>query len=458
MEPNETPDKTRLTRRAFVQGALVVAGSAGLSLQWPNNRASAAVLPPILTGFDLGDVQLTPGSRLYAATLTNAQYLLSLDTNRLLYSYRVFAGLDTQGAQPYGGWEAPGMGFHGQFVGHYLSACAKMSVTLKNGQPDLAAQCLARANDVVAGFVACQNAIGAKIGSDYPGHWGYLNAQSAAQFDRLEALQGCDVPYYVIHKIMAGLVDAYAYGGSAQALTVATGMAEYFGWRFSRLSQSTIDAMLNTRRYEGQAPVYFMEFGGMLDVLLNLYRITQNPDHLSLARKFDRAWFRAMLLGNTDQLGQNAEHSNTEIPNAIGLANLYEVSQDAACKTGALKFLSWVYHGHQFVTGGVSGKSAYPSPLDYNSELFNSPSLLHRQINSTPGHQGQSCGESCCSHNLNRLTRYALSWTGDAHWGDEFERRFVNSVLAQQNPDSGDAALQSQFETGRGQRLRLAGQ
>ena len=41
---------------------------------------------------------------------------------------------------------------------------------------------------------------------------------------------------------------------------------------------------------------------------------------------------------------------------------------------------------HEFITGNVSGKSAYPEPLDYGSELFNSPLLLDRQVNGTAGH------------------------------------------------------------------------
>lgn len=438
MEFDETQNTPRLTRRAFVQGAVALAGTAGFSTQLASRAANAAAASrPTLIPFDLGHMQLTPGSRLAKATLANANYLLSLSTDRAFYSFRTYAGVDTRGAQPYGGCEAPAAGYRGHFVGHYLSACAKMSQTLKTTQPDLAAKCLARANELVAGFAACQNAIGAKTGADYPGHWGYLNVQSAAQFDRLEALQGADVPYYVIHKIMAGLVDAYNYAGSTQALTVASGMAEYFGWRMSRLSQSTIDAMLNTRRYEGQTPVYFMEHGGMLDVLLDLYRITKDQNHLALAKNFDRSWFRDMLENNDDQLGQNAEHSNTELPVVVGLANMYEVSQDASYKTGVLNFLGWMQFGHEFVTGGVSGKSAYSSPLDYNTELFNSAGLLHRQINSTPGHQGQGSGESCCTHNLNKITKYALAWTGDGHLGDEYEKRFVNAVLSQQHPDSG---------------------
>ena len=431
---------TGMNRRDFLQRSLLAAGTTGLALAWPEAMVSAATLESSrnhLIPFGLDEVQLTPGTRLGNATLKNAQYLLSLDDNRLLYSFRKFAGVDLRNASPYGGWESPAAGGRGHFVGHYLSACAKMQLTLKVTEPALAAELLKRTNDLVSGWAECQTAIGAKTGPDYPGHWGYLNAQDASQFDRLEALKGGDVPYYVIHKIMAGLLNAYLLAGNEQALVVARGMAGYFDWRMSRLSQDTIDAMLNTRRYEGQEPVFFMEFGGMLDCLLTLYRITDDPMHLNLAKKFDRPWFRQMLASDQDQLGENAEHANTEIPNVIGLANNYEVTRNDTCRTAVLNFLDWMQYGHEFATGGVSGKSAYPAPLDYNSELFNNRYLLNRQINSTPGHPGQSCGESCCGHNLNWLTTHAVSWTGNARWADEFEKRYVNAVLAQQHPDSG---------------------
>ena len=180
----------------------------------------------------------------------------------------------------------------------------------------------------------------------------------------------------------------------------------------------------------------------MLDVLVSLYSVTRSQPHLDLVHHFDRRWFRDMLASNDDQLGRNGEHSNTELPVVVGLANiasstLLSPPQSTVYATAVLNFLGWMQTGHEFVTGGVSGKSAYPAPLDYNAELFNSAQLLDRQINGVPGHPGQQSGESCCAHNLQKSSLYAIAWTRSCRWADEFERRFVNCVMAQQHPSSG---------------------
>jgi len=440
MASSNENENTDLTRREFCQGALLLAGSAGIGGLWSGALAEASAESATNLGlvqFGLGDVQLTPGSRLANAALTNAHYLLSLSNDRLLYSYRACAGIDNHGVVPYGGWEGPTVGFRGQFAGHYLSACAKASVTVKSSNHHVAAQCKSKADDLVAGLAACQLALNAKTGADSPGHAGYLNAQDHTVFDRLESLEPCAVPYYVIHKIMAGLVDAFQYTDNHQALSVATGMADYFNWRFSRLGDSKIAEIINTRRYQGQSPVYFMEFGGMADILINLFRITGDPSHLNLAGKFDRSWFRQMLAEDRDELGQNAEHCNTEIPCVIGLANRYDLTADLVDRTASLNFLDWMQYGHEFADGTVSGISAYPPPLDYGGELFMNRYLLNRQINGTAGHPGHVMGESCGSHNLNKLTARAFAWTGSARWGDQYEKRFVNAVLSQQHPETG---------------------
>ena len=80
-----------------------------------------------LTPFHLTDIQLTHCSRVYSGLVVNAQYLLSLDVDRLLYSFRAVTGVDTRGAQPYGGWEAPEYVCHGHFEGHALMAFAWLS-------------------------------------------------------------------------------------------------------------------------------------------------------------------------------------------------------------------------------------------------------------------------------------------------------------------------------------------
>lgn len=436
-------------RRKFLQHISAGAAGVGLSSALSPFRSEAAASDEYnktqkqslkaqwLYPVNLNQVSLGKDSRLYRMAMKNADYLLSLDNDRLLYNYRVFAGLDTKGAKAYGGWEGKDFKFRGHFTGHYLSACAQFYHNFKHQEPKRCSLFSAKVNNLVNGLAACQKAISAKTGSDAIGYPGYLNAQNTDQFHRLENLQECAVPYYVIHKIMAGLLDAYIYLQNKEALKVTKGMAAYFNWRMDRLSPETIAAMINTKRYTGQYHIYFMEFGGMQDVLLNLYRATKDEDYSKLARRFEREWFNDMLADNKDMLGLNGEHSNTEIPCVIGMANNYNTSFNEDYKTGVLNFLGWMADGHEFPTGGVSGKSAYPAPLDYGGELFDYPKNINRQVNSTPGHTYHNCGESCCAHNLNKATQYTFAWTGDARWADEYEKRFINAVMSQQNPDDG---------------------
>lgn len=387
--------------------------------------------------FPLEQITIVPGSRLYLATMKNAGYLLSLNVDRLLYSYRVYAGLDTRGIKGYGGWESNGFPIRGEFAGHYISACSRLYYQVKKDNPAIAAKLLDKVNTLVNGFDECQRAISNKKGADYPGYPGYLNAQNIGQFERLETLQSADVPYYVIHKIIAGLVDVYHYTGNKLALEIAEKEAGYFSWRMSKLNKSTIEAMLNTRRYTGQYQGYFMEFGGMQDALLKLYAITGKPSQLQLANTFSREWFTDMLANNEDELGRNAEHSNSEIPAVQGIASSYEVTGNTVYRKATLNFLTWMKEGHEFSTGGISGKSAYPAPLDYGGELFHYANNINYQVNSSPGHKDHASGESCCSHNLNKITELAFCWTADERWAEEYEKRFVNAVLAQQNPGNG---------------------
>ena len=404
----------------------------------PPTRSSAA---SSLTFFDLTEVALTPGSRLHSSMLLNAQYLLSLDTDRLLFSFRTVAGVDTRDAQPYGGWESPDYVCHGHFVGHTIMAYSYLSRQLLPSEPTLAAACLARSRAMVAGYAECQLALNTEP-------FGYFGSVSTRTFDGLEALadEGLqDAPLYLVHKNMAGLLAAYRYTGNETALEVASALGDYFYARMQRLTPERIQAMLNTRRYTGEHSAFFMEHGGILYGCIELYRATGKAEHAALARCFDRPWFRDMLASGRDQLGENAEHANADLQPVIGTANMYTLTQDTRYRDAALNFLDWMQTGHEFVTGAVSGRSAYPQPLDYGSELFGCPMLLDRQVNSTPGHlpfspyagAGPGSGESCDSHNLQKTTQYALAWTGDARWGDEFEKRFVNCVMSQQHPTTG---------------------
>ena len=159
-------------------------------------------VPLQVSAFDLRDVRLLDGPFKHAMDLDKA-YLLSLDVDRLLHTFRLNAGLPST-AKPLGGWEEPKCELRGHFVGHYLSACALMYAS--TGDERLKE----KGDAVVAGLAECQ----AKIGS------GYLSAYPETFFDRVEARQRVWAPYYTLHKIYAGLLDMYVYCDNPQALEV----------------------------------------------------------------------------------------------------------------------------------------------------------------------------------------------------------------------------------------------
>ncbi|RDX86893.1 hypothetical protein CR513_31710, partial [Mucuna pruriens] len=143
----------------------------------------------------LQDVRLHKDSIHGRAQQTNLEYLLMLDVDSLIWSFRKMAGLATPGT-PYGGWEAPDGELRGHFVGHYLSASALMWASTQN---DSLQQ---KMSSLVAGLSACQEKTGT----------GYLSAFPSELFDRFEAIQPVWAPYYTIHKVQSKVDFDYASG------------------------------------------------------------------------------------------------------------------------------------------------------------------------------------------------------------------------------------------------------
>ena len=381
-----------------------------------------------LEAFPMDRVRLVKGSLAYRKTMKNVEYMFGMDPDRLLYNFRRVAGLDTLGAEPYGSWEAWDFPMAGHFTGHYITALCRLSVVLKTVEPFRAQQCRERAEYFVNAVRECQDSL-AKTEE----HAGYVAGVPSSRLDWLEAcnFQGTHyVPYYNYHKLLMGLISAYQCLGSQTALEIAKGLADYFVWRIGRLPKEQVARMINTRWYNGDSYVFHQEFGGIGDALLLLYEITGEERYLSLAKVFDRDSFREMLVQDRDLLGYYAHHANTEIPVVMAMARYYDITGEEEYRSGTLNFMNWMRTGHQIATGGVSGRAAYPHPVDYDGELFEFPGMLYK-------HTSKNSGESCCSHNLNELSRELLEWTGDPVWAAEYDKRFVNAVLSQQHSRTG---------------------
>ncbi len=342
--------------------------------------------------FSLSQVRLLD-SPFRAAMFRDENYLLSLDCDRLLRNFRVNANLPTD-AKPYGGWEEPNCELRGHTVGHYVSACSLMFASTGD------ARFKERVDKIVAGFAECQNAL-ATNGS----HAGYLSAFPESFIDRVENRQNVWAPWYTLHKIMTGLLDANQLAGNAQALEVLTNMANWVKFRVDNLSEEKMQASLDT------------EFGGMNEVLANLYGVTGNADYLKMAEAFNQKKIFDPLARGEDKL--NGLHANTQIPKMIGAARQFELTGDERDADIAKFFWSEVVLHRSYVIGGHS-----------DSEHF-------FPTNNFAKHLSAETAETCNTYNMLKLTRHIFEWQPDAVTMDFYERALYNDILASQDPDTG---------------------
>ncbi|KAK1305915.1 hypothetical protein QJS10_CPA10g00146 [Acorus calamus] len=332
----------------------------------------------------LNNVRIDPGSFHGRAQQTNLEYLLMLDVDRLVWSFRNQSGLPTPG-MIYEGWEGPTSELRGHFIGHYMSATAKMWASTNNDTV------YEKMTAVVSALYDCQKKMGT----------GYLSAFPSELFDRFEQIQPVWAPYYTIHKIMAGLVDQYTFAGNTKALEMVVWMAEYFGNRV----QNVIAKYSIERHWTSLNE----ETGGMNDVLYRLYSITGNKKHLILAHLFDKPCFLGMLALQADSLSNF--HSNTHIPIVIGAQMRYEVTGDPLYKDLSTFFMNIVNSSHCYATGGTSYGEFWRDPKRLADTL---------QLENE---------ESCTTYNMLKVSRNLFRWTKDMAYADYYERALTNGVL-----------------------------
>jgi DUF1680 family protein len=348
--------------------------------------------------FPLSNVRLLDGSFKHAQDL-DRQYLLSLDVERLLYPFRVNAGLSST-AKPYGGWEEPKSEVRGHFVGHYLSACALMNASTGDERLKQKGEVL------VAGLAVCQ----AKFPS------GYLSAYPEEFFDRVEKQQQVWAPYYTLHKIFAGLLDMYVLCDDQQALEAAKRFGDWVIARNSRLTDPQMQAMLGN------------EHGGMNECLANLYALTGEEKYLAISKRFNHMAVIGPAMQREDRL--TGLHANTQFPKFIGVSRQYELTGDESLRTAATFFWNTVVHERSYVIGGNSDGEAF-TPKEKLSTAF-----------------GPSTTETCNTYNMLKLTRHLFCWDPQVEYADYYERALYNHILASQNPEDGMTCYYVPLRTG----------
>jgi DUF1680 family protein len=343
--------------------------------------------------FNINDVALT-SSRFMDNQNRTLNYLKFVDLNRLLYVFRSTHKLSTNGATPNKGWDAPDFPFRSHMQGHFLTAWAQCYAQLKD------ATCKDRATTFVAELLKCQNNNAAAGFST-----GYLSGFPESEFTKLEAgtLTNGNVPYYAIHKTLAGLLDVYRWIGDQNARTVLLAFAGWVDTRTSKLSSNQMQKVLQT------------EFGGMNEVMADIYHQTGDKRWLTVAQRFDHAAVFNPLASNQDQL--NGLHANTQVPKWIGA--IREFKATGTSKYADIGRNAWeiTVKAHSYAIGGNSQAEHFHPANAISSYLKN------------------DTAEGCNTYNMLKLTRelFAIDPSSTTYF-DFYERALINHMLGQQNP------------------------
>lgn len=325
------------------------------------------------------------------------KYLKSLDADKLLKGFCEIGGIDLK-AEKYGGWETSAI--QGHTLGHYLIAVSQAYASSKDEE-------FKKITDYMVSVLSkCQ------------AENGYLAAIPENHYEKLESgnTEGTWVPWYSLHKILAGLVSVYEFTENEQALEVASKLGD---WVYSHTSNWTS---------ETQKTVLNIEYGGMNDALYDLYKYTKSEKHLSAAHSFDEISLFEPLYENKDIL--NGKHANTTIPKIKGALNRYLVTGEEYYLQVAKNFWDIVISNHTYITGGNSEWEHFGEPKILDSERTNC-----------------NC-ETCNTYNMLKLTRDLFKITGDTKYADYYENTFINAILSSQNPKTGMTTYFQPMATG----------
>src|SRR5688572_1215038 len=363
-----------------------------------HSQAITNAIPDVARPLPLSSVRITGGPLKRAQDL-NADYLLKLEPDRMMAYYRKRAGLEPR-AQAYPGWDGDGRNLTGHIAGHYLSGVSIMFAA--TGDPRFKE----RADYIVKEMKEVQD----KNGDGYLGALEGLREKFAEVAkgnikSTFLDLNGLWSPWYTLHKTYAGLRDAYRFTGNRTALELEIKYAAWAEKIMAQLNAEQTQQMLNT------------EFGGMNEVLADLYADTGDKRWLDLSHRFDHHAFLDPLKRREDKLA--GQHGNTQVPKMLGVLKQYIYTGERADGTAAEFFWDAVVNDHSYATGG-HGKDEYFGPPDQLAERVD----------------GRT-NETCNVYNMLKMTRRLFAVHPDVKYAEFDERALFNHILASIDPEDG---------------------
>lgn len=356
---------------------------------------------------DAADISLEKDSIFEKSAETGLEYVKSIDVDRLLApSYEMHELEAPNGAQRYGGWERKGANnwtssggaetytLAGHSLGHWMSAAAVFY--RETGDEEIL--------DMLDYAVEKLDELQRTTGS------GYIGGCEETVFERCFAgdanwVDGYWVPWYGVHKIYQGLLDAYDYTENTKAFTVLKKFADWAADGTAGLTDAQMQSVLN------------VEYGGMNEIFARMYEITGDEEYLDTAVRFTHDSVLDPLADGRDEL--TGLHANTQIPKIIGAAEIYEQDPEdhEDYRRAAENFWHFVNDDRGYVIGGNS--------IAEHFETEGAETL------------GIKTCESCNTYNMMRLTEHLFDWDHNSEYMDWYEKALYNHILGQQDPDTG---------------------
>lgn len=341
--------------------------------------------------FNLSQVELLDGPFRHAMDL-NVKVLLEYDTDRLLAPFLKEAGLPKK-AELFPNWE----GLDGHVGGHYVSALAIHYAATGNQE------CYDRLVYMIDELERCQNANGNGYLGGVPNSrqlWGNLAKGDFGLF------RGAWVPWYNVHKMYAGLRDAWQYAGIEKARDMFIKFCDWGLEEIKDLTEAQMEQMTGT------------EFGGMNEIFADAFQITGDRKYIEAAKRFRHQDIFENMADGKDNL--DGKHANTQVPKAVGYARVAALDGDERSRRAAEFFWDRVANHRSVVIGGNSRSEHFPSASDYKSYVE------HREG-----------PESCNTNNMLKLTEFLFAIDPKAEYADFYEKAMFNHILSTQHPEHG---------------------
>ncbi|MBS9522809.1 glycoside hydrolase family 127 protein [Litoribacter alkaliphilus] len=347
--------------------------------------------------FGLDKVKLLDSPFLEAMQV-NRSYLMEMDTDRLLSPYMLEAGVEWT-ADRYGNWENTGL--DGHVGGHYLSALAMLYAATGDQEAK------ERLDYMISNLAIAQQKNGNGYLGGVPGGekiWEELRERNidAGTF----SLNGKWVPLYNIHKIYAGLRDAYLIAGVPEAKTMLVELTDWF-----------LDLTSSYEERDFQE-ILISEHGGLNEVFADVAEMTGEQKYLDLAKKMSHHKILFPLAQEEDNL--TGMHANTQIPKIIGFQKIAELESNPTYVNASRFFWDNVVNSRSVTIGGNSVREHF-----------------HEVDNFAPMLSSEQGPETCNTYNMMRLSEKLFQASPDRKYIDYYERALYNHILSSQHPETG---------------------